>query len=455
MRDADVIVIGAGPGGLAAAASAGKKGADVLLIEREHRTGGILNQCIHDGFGLVRYNAQLTGPEYAARSLSEVDLCHVRILNDTMVIAIRRTKESLVVTAVSRDSVREYYAGSVILATGCRERTRGMIGIPGTRPAGIFSAGTAQNLINTKNVMVGRRAVILGTGDIGLIMARRLTIEGAEVVCAIEAREKPQGLARNVRQCIQDFGIPLYLSHTVTNVIGKRRLEAVIMSGVDSEGSPIPGSEKKIECDTLILSVGLIPENEVAQTAGVSLDKDTNSIITDEFLMTEVPGIFACGNCKGIMDLADYVSLEGEVAGENAAAYALNMNMRPSHVKGTGTAPKGMPEEGVLTCLFCPKGCSLRTEGDRVTGNGCRKGLEFAAFEKTAPRRVLTTTVKTAERGDLLPVRSEGYLPLKSISDIADMLRNIRVCEPVKEGQLITCISNPVSAKIVSQCNHE
>ena len=456
MRDADVIVIGAGPGGLAAATAAGEKGARVLLLERDAIVGGILNQCIHDGFGLVRYKEQLSGPEYAARSAEEAVSGNVTILTDVMVTSLGARSEDIVVETTARDGIRKFRCGAVVLATGCRERTRGMIRIPGSRPAGIYTAGVAQNLINRRNAMVGKNVVILGTGDIGLIMARRLTLEGANVICAIEMMPDVCGLSRNVRQCLQDYDIPVYLSHTVTDIIGKNRLEAVIMSEVDASGVPISGTEQRIGCDTLILSVGVIPENEVAQTAGIALDPATNGILTDVFLMTKVPGIFACGNCKTVMDLADYVSEEGTVAGRNAAAFVRGEEPEVSCVCGVNTSPKGMPEDGVITCTFCPKGCTLKVDQHgAVTGNGCDRGLKFAELERTDPHRILTTTVRAEGADTLVPVRSDGYVPLREMRQLVASLRGVRVKLPVRAGDVIVSGVGSDAVNIVAQCDAE
>lgn len=314
-----VIVIGAGPAGLAAAIEAKKQGAtDVLLIEREPRTGGILNQCIHDGFGVVRFNKSLTGPEYARVFMEEANRVGIEMLTGTMVIGITPDRR---VTVVNPKGLKSYMAGAVVLAMGCRERTRGALSIPGTRPAGIFTAGVAQHFVNIKNIMIGKRIVILGSGDIGLIMARRLTLEGAKVVAVVEKLPYCGGLPRNYTQCLEDYGIPLLLSHTVTNIEGNERVRSVIVSRVDERGEAVPGTTQRMECDTMVLSVGLIPENEVSQDAGVSLDDITNGPVVDENLQTSIPGVFACGNVLQVHDLVDNVSFEGEQAGRAAAAF--------------------------------------------------------------------------------------------------------------------------------------
>lgn len=315
----DVVVIGGGPAGLAAALGARRAGAgDVLLIEREKCLGGILNQCIHDGFGLFLYKETISGPEYAERLIEEVDREGVSVRTGAMVLDLGPDR---VLRVNARDGYRLIRAGAVVLAMGCRERTREMIEIPGPRPAGIFTAGSAQNLVNLQNIRVGNEAVILGSGDIGLIMARRLTFERMKVKGVFEILPWVSGLERNVRQCLKDFDIPLELSSTVVEIRGRERVSAVVVARVGRDLKPIAGTERLIPCDTLLLSVGLIPENELSKRAGVELSPLTGGAAVDESFMTSVEGVFSCGNVLHIHDVADWASFEGLAAGRNAAGY--------------------------------------------------------------------------------------------------------------------------------------
>lgn len=318
----DVAVIGAGPAGLAAAGEAAKCGAKVLLVEREARTGGILKQCIHDGFGLIKYGERLAGCEYAARAADALKQTDAEISTLTFVSAARKREDGrFELTLVTRGGMRHVEANAIVLCTGCRERTAKQVWIHGTRPAGVYTAGTAQYLINVMGIMPTKRCVILGSGDIGLIMARRLTLEGAEVVGVYEAKPTPSGLSRNIAQCLNDFNIPLHLSHTVTRLHGDRRLTGVTISEVDAAMRPVEGTGQTVDCDALILSVGLIPENELAESLGVPLDGRTKGAICDQRLMSRVGGVFVCGNALHVNDLVDYVSESGETAGRAAACY--------------------------------------------------------------------------------------------------------------------------------------
>lgn len=319
----ELIVIGGGPAGLAAAVKAYECGLRrILIIERDRELGGILNQCIHNGFGLHRFGEELTGPEYAARFIAMLDGTTIEVSLDTMVLSVTSEKEVCCVSPEHGYQVLK--AKSVILCMGCRERPRGAIGTPGTRPAGIFTAGAAQRYVNIEGKMIGRRIVILGSGDIGLIMARRMTLEGAKVLACVEVMPYSSGLQRNITQCLEDYDIPLYLSSTVIEIKGEKRVEQVVTAKVDEHRNPIPGTEMTFDCDTLLLSVGLIPENELTQSAGIEMDRGTNGAIVCENMETSIPGIFACGNVLHVHDLVDYVSEESELAGRSAAEYVLN-----------------------------------------------------------------------------------------------------------------------------------
>ena len=318
----DLIVIGGGPAGLAAACAAWDKGLrKILIVERDIELGGILNQCIHSGFGLQYFKEELSGPEYAARFVELLGKTGVEVRLDTMVLQITPEREVHMVGKATGYCVEQ--AKAIVLAMGCRERTRGAIAIPGTRPAGVFTAGAAQRYVNVEGYLPGKRVVILGSGDIGLIMARRMTLEGAKVLACVEVMPYSGGLNRNIVQCLQDFGIPLYLSHTVTDIRGKDRVEQVVVSEVGPDRKPVPGTEMVFDCDTLLLSVGLLPENELTQQAGITIDPRTKGAVVYENMETSMPGVFACGNVCHVHDLVDFVSAESQRAGAAAADYVL------------------------------------------------------------------------------------------------------------------------------------
>ena len=358
MKEYDIVVAGGGPAGLAAALAAKKAGIEsILILERDKELGGILNQCIHNGFGLHTFQEELTGPEYAGRYIDLVKEQGIAYLLDTMVMEISPQK---VVTAMNRtDGVMQIQAKAVILAMGCRERSRGALNIPGYRPAGIFSAGTAQRLVNMEGYLPGRKVVILGSGDIGLIMARRMTLEGAKVKVVAELMPYSGGLKRNIVQCLDDYGIPLKLSHTVVDIRGKERLEGITLAQVDTQGKPIPGTEEDYACDTLLLSVGLIPENELSKGMGVEMDPVTAGPVVDESLETNIPGVFACGNVLHVHDLVDYVSEEAGRAGVNAARFV------SGETTGSGSQITLSAEDGVRYTV--PRRIDLSKMEDTLT----------------------------------------------------------------------------------------
>lgn len=352
MKLFDIVIIGGGPAGLAAAVSAKENGCDsILILERDRELGGILNQCIHNGFGLHTFKEELTGPEYAGRFIEKVKNLGIEYMLNTMVMDIDKDK---IVTAMNRaEGLFEIQAKAIILAMGCRERSRGALNIPGYRPAGVFSAGTAQRLVNMEGYLPGREVVILGSGDIGLIMARRMTLEGAHVKVVAELMPYSGGLKRNIVQCLDDFGIPLKLSHTVVAVEGKDRVKGVTLAQVDEKGKPVKGTEEYISCDTLLLSCGLIPENELSRCLGVEIESVTNGPIVNESLETSAEGVFACGNVLHVHDLVDFVSEEAAMAGKNAVRY-----IQKETVKTVSKKIDIIPENGVRYTVpkyICPE----------------------------------------------------------------------------------------------------
>ena len=388
----DLVIIGGGPAGMAAAVSAYEAGVrDILILERDSALGGILRQCIHNGFGLHRFGEELTGPEYAAKYEKMVDELQIPYMLDTMVIEVSADKT---VTAMNREmGIFTVEAGAIILAMGCRERPKGALNIAGTRPAGIFTAGTAQKFVNMKGYMPGHEVVILGSGDIGLIMARRMTLEGAKVKAVCELMPYSGGLARNIEQCLNDFNIPLRLSHTVVNIHGRERLEGVTIARVDENRRPIKESEEYIPCDTLLLSCGLIPENELTKGAGIRLDRITNGAVVDGDRETEIEGIFACGNVLHVHDLVDYVSEESAIAGKAAAKHIFGKkNKAVCHsIKTDGRARYTVPQkltEVVDTSVYFRVADVYRDakivvrDGDKIVISKKKQKLAPAEMEK-------------------------------------------------------------------------
>ncbi len=406
----DLVVIGGGPGGLAAAIEARNNGVEnILVIERDKELGGILQQCIHNGFGLHEFKEELTGPEYAERFIKKLKEKNIEYKLDTMVLEV--TPEKIVHAINTVDGYMMIEAKAIVLAMGCRERTRGAISIPGERPAGVFTAGTAQRFINMEGYMVGKKVLILGSGDIGLIMARRMTLEGAEVQAVVELMPFSGGLARNIAQCLNDYNIPLYLSHTVVDIKGKERVEGVTIAKVDENRRPILGTEIEYECDTLLLSVGLIPENDISRKTGIVIDRRTSGPVVNEMMETSIPGIFACGNVVHVHDLVDFVSAEARKAGKAAAKFVKDEVQNGEYIElknGFGvtyTVPQKYRVENIENFLEISmrvnniyKNMRLQVkDGDTVLVNMKKAHLAPGEMEKVVVPKKLLESVKGNE----------------------------------------------------------
>lgn len=468
----DSVIVGGGPAGMAAALSLYEEGIEnIIILERDCELGGILNQCIHNGFGLHTFGEELSGPEYAIRYIDMTEQIEHRL--NTMVMNIQPVTENgkviKEVTAYSSEhGLQILRTKSVILAMGCREKARGALNIPGTRPAGIYSAGTAQKFVNIDGFMPGREVVILGSGDIGLIMARRMTLEGAKVKLVAEIMPYSGGLKRNIVQCLDDFGIPLLLSHTVTKINGKDRVESVVISQVDDKLTPIPGTEEEVTCDTLLLSVGLIPENELSRNMGLAMSRATRGPVVSDDLETSCPGVFACGNVLHVHDLVDNVSKEAKQAGKNAAKYISSFDSSDAtdrydpdpdseimkrfakkNATRNGVNPNDVTKNPdgstthILPCITCPNGCILSVtekNGDvvSVSGNACDRGEAYARSEVLAPSRIVTSSVRVRGAArSVVSVRTASAIPKGKIAEAIDLMKNIIADAPVKAGDVV------------------
>ena len=474
----NAIIVGGGPAGMAAALSLAENHINnILILERDCKLGGILGQCIHNGFGLHTFSEELTGPEYADRYIRMVEEAKESISyqHDTMVMDIRtgegkdtRYPVKEVVAYSSGHGIQHLKTKAVILAMGCREKARGALNIPGYRPAGIYSAGTAQKFVNIDGYLPGREVVILGSGDIGLIMARRMTLEGAKVKMVVEIMPYSGGLKRNIVQCLDDFGIPLLLGHTVTNIFGRSRVEAVEISAVDENLKPVEGTQQRVECDTLLLSVGLVPENELSRNMGLVMSGATRGAVVTDDLETSCPGAFACGNVLHVHDLVDNVSKEAAEAGVHAAEYIGRFDSRsdapgsvpdpqsqrmqkfaarnatrnvanPTDVEtdGNGNSVRTIP------CITCPAGCMIKvTYRDGkvldVSGNSCERGDAYARAEVTSPVRLITSTVRTKGlNSPVVSVRTKDPVPKDMTDKIMRAIKDVVITAPVSVGDAV------------------
>ena len=438
----DVAVVGGGPAGMAAAVTAKEQGAErVLLVDRNGFLGGILPQCIHDGFGLTEFKAQLTGPEYACRWAERLETSGVEVLSDTTVTALRPGEPNVLELSGPVCGPARVECTAVVLAAGCRERSLGQLRIPGTRPAGVYTAGAAQYMMNRQNFLPGRSAVILGLGDVGLIMARRFMLEGVKVKLILG--QEAGGLLRNYIQCVRDFDLPLRLGWTVVSTHGNERLKGVSIAPMDHDGSIDYTQKQYIPCDTLLVAAGLIPETELWQQTGQALN-EAAGIPVDGTMATPCPGVFACGNMVRVYDTADMVSNAGRQAGAAAARWL--RDRQPTGACGLPVVEPGRKlteadvalGEDCMVCTACPRGCVLRVEDGAVSGNGCPRGLDFAAQEQRDPRRILTTTVRlSGSDHPLLPVRTTAPVSRSAYGAVMQAVRRLRAAAPVEPGQVL------------------
>lgn len=465
----ELIIIGGGPAGMAAALSAYEQGiTDLLILERDSELGGILNQCIHNGFGLHTFGEELTGPEYAVRYIEKIREKEIPCLLNTMVVDVKGGDPCIVTAMNSNEGLFQIEAQAVVLSMGCRERARGAMNIPGYRPSGIYSAGTAQRFVNREGRMPGKEVVVLGSGDIGLIMARRMSLQGAKVKMVAEIMPYSGGLKRNIVQCLDDFGIPLKLSHTVTEIHGKNRVEGVTVSKVDENLKPIKGSEEYVACDTLLLSCGLIPENELTESAGAQMDGMTQGPVVNARLETTAEGIFACGNVLHVHDLVDNVSKEAVEAGKYAAAYIKEKTsdwgeaVRPKIPSKTKCVlPEGRDTSKTLICIGCPVGCLITVDRNAdgslaITGNTCKKGEEYARNEMTLPKRSVTSYMKvTGGSAKVVSVKTKEEIPKDKIWDCMEEIKKAVAEAPIKVGDVLLENVAGTGVSIIATCNVE